>query len=147
MAEFEAGRSSQTMTTNRTPIILKSHHYGLHLLSMFPPLLRVIVGFRISQGTQLVRLCPIIHEEQSQITRNERRPMVLRCICRMTHSALRPTMRKSSELVNVDFAIIRELERATLVIFTKGIFVDLGIFRQLAVGLQISGLVCSVFDN
>jgi len=46
-------------------------------------------------------------------------------------------VRKPSELVNVDFAVIRKLERATLVIFTKGIFIDLGIFRQFTVGLDM----------
>jgi len=56
-------------------------------------------------------------------------------------------VRKPSKVVNVDFAIIRKLERATLIIFTKGILVDLGIFRQFTVGLEIAGLICSVFNN
>jgi len=38
-------------------------------------------------------------------------------------------VRKPSELINVDFAVIRKLERATIVIFTKGILIDLSIFR------------------
>lgn len=45
-------------------------------------------------------------------------------------------VRKPSELVNVDFAIIRKLESASLVIFTEGILVDLGIFWQFTVGLN-----------
>jgi hypothetical protein len=62
----------------------------------------------------------------------------------MTHSVLRPTdalvvlanVRKPSELINVDFAVIRKLERATIVIFTKGILIDLSIFREFTVGLD-----------
>ena len=62
----------------------------------------------------------------------------------MTHSVLRPTIalmvltsvRTPSELVNVDFAIIRKLESASFVVITKGILVDLGIFGQFTVGLD-----------
>lgn len=49
----------------------------------------------------------------------------------MTHSVLRPDIADTepSEIVNVDFAIVRKFERATLVIFAKGILVDFSIFR------------------
>jgi hypothetical protein len=48
-------------------------------------------------------------------------------------------VRKPSEVVNIDFAIICKLECTTLVIFTKGIFIDLSIFGQLTVGLDTFG--------
>ena len=45
-------------------------------------------------------------------------------------------VKKPSELVNVDFPVIRKLKRATIVIFTEGILIDLSIFRQFTVGLD-----------